>query len=53
MLKIFILAWPTMLAGFLYLFQSGINYKNGDYAMTITFFAYALANVGLIWAMIK
>ena len=46
-------AWPTIIAGMLYLIQSGIAFRAGQHGMTITFFAYALANVGLIWAMVK
>ena len=50
---VFIQAWPTIIAGGLYLIQAGIALKSGQHGMSVTFSAYALANVGLIWAMLK
>ena len=50
---LFNIAWPTIIAGMLYIFQAGISFNAKNYPMALTFLAYAIANVGLIWAMAR
>lgn len=40
--------WPLLVAGSVYLVQCGILLARPDPWQALTFFAYALANVGLI-----
>lgn len=47
------MGWPTIGAAALYLIQAGMALREGMPAYTLVYFAYALANIGLVWAMVK
>lgn len=47
------LQWPVILAGCLYVAQCVLLISKGEYPLALTYFAYALANVGLVWAAVK
>lgn len=40
---------PLILATLLYVWQCGLYMRAGHPSLALTFFAYALANLGLIW----
>jgi hypothetical protein len=41
--------WAIAVITCLYLFISGDNIRQGDYPHSLMWFAYALANTGLLW----
>ncbi len=45
--------WITGFVTILYLGECGRLYFNGQVGFSIAFFGYAMANIGLIWAMME
>ena len=41
--------WPLGIAAALYVFQAGYYLTIEDRGLALSFFAYALANLGFIW----
>lgn len=42
--------WAIAVCACLYLLTAIDLYSNGRFGLSLTFFAYALGNVGLLWA---
>jgi hypothetical protein len=45
--------WIVAITGFLYFIEAARLLYNGQQGLSLTFFAYGLANVGLIMAIVK
>lgn len=42
--------WAISICALLYLLTAGELFRKGQYGLSLTFFAYSIGNLGLLWA---